>query len=626
MTAPARLDVFAPITKRERDPKTGHLYVYGKITGPDLDLDSQGMAPEWLKAAVPDWFTRGNIREQHDSKRAVGKALELEEKPDGWYIGAKIVDKAAIEKVEEEVLTGFSIGIKGPRLDMTKADYPRGLVTGGRICETSLVDVPCYPTATIQDHWEIPLAKADGAGELQPVEEPELVRVDGDLRKADASDTYGLPAELFDRLAAPVKEALAALAAGGAEVAAEVKADSADEVPVVVNVTVKTAESDLTKYSAEEKRQALKQGQAMENANGDPSYVIKTKADLRKAIKAVGRGGADHDAIRKHVIARARALGLEGMVPKNWNADGSLKDAGVAKGLLADLEQLGYTAALLAKADDGEDGGGGMEDEQPDIDGATAAIAAIAALIISEAQSLAEGNLNEACDISLLLQAVEALKWFKCREENEQDDADMGLADGEPDLAKAAAKNGGKLAPPFKKKDDTDAEDGDGEEDGDEDDGKKKPAAKKSDAAGDLLTKTEADAAIKAAVAQALAATQQTSPAPEPETVTKAQLTEMVKAAVAEATAAAQERTEALAADLAKANADLDTIKQMPVPGGPVLTRTTAQQAQATKSDADRMREQAQELLAKAEQFSANRDLAQGYRDRARALLAKAAA
>ena len=38
MTVPAQLDLYAPITKRERDPKTGHLYVYGKITGSDLDL------------------------------------------------------------------------------------------------------------------------------------------------------------------------------------------------------------------------------------------------------------------------------------------------------------------------------------------------------------------------------------------------------------------------------------------------------------------------------------------------------------------------------------------------------------------------------------------------------------
>lgn len=81
------------------------------------------------------------------------------------------------------------------------------------------------------------------------------------------------------------------------------------------------------KYTAQQKRDALASGQAMKNPDGDPAYIIKTKGDLRKAIKAVGRGGADHDAIRKHVMARAKALGLTFMIPDAWNADGSLKES-----------------------------------------------------------------------------------------------------------------------------------------------------------------------------------------------------------------------------------------------------------------------------------------------------------
>src|SRR6185503_19686401 len=98
MALPAVLELYAPITKREKDPTTGHLYVYGKLTGTDLDHDQQRMSADWLKTAVPDWFVRqGNIREGHDHRRAVGKAVELEEKADGYYIGAKIVDREAVE-------------------------------------------------------------------------------------------------------------------------------------------------------------------------------------------------------------------------------------------------------------------------------------------------------------------------------------------------------------------------------------------------------------------------------------------------------------------------------------------------------------------------------------------------
>jgi hypothetical protein len=38
----------AEIVKSERDAD-GHLIVYGKATGPDLDLDGQICDPKWLK-------------------------------------------------------------------------------------------------------------------------------------------------------------------------------------------------------------------------------------------------------------------------------------------------------------------------------------------------------------------------------------------------------------------------------------------------------------------------------------------------------------------------------------------------------------------------------------------------
>jgi hypothetical protein len=569
MTAPAQLEVFAPITKRERDPKTGHLYVYGKITGSDLDHDQQRMDPDWLKTAVPDWFKIGNLREQHDPKKAIGKAIELEQKDDGWYIGAKVVDQSAAEKVEEEVLTGFSIGVKNYQLDLSnKADAPNGTVISGRICETSLVDSPCLGSARITDHWRLPLAKADGAGDLQPVEDPELLSPD-ETEKSDAPETYGLPAELYDRLAAPVKDALAALAGAGAEVEAQVsKSDDTEPAPVVVNVTVKEAEADLGKaYNAAQRKRMAAAGRAMD----DGSYPIKTKADLRRAIRAVGRGGAEHDAIRKHIITRAKALGLEAMVPDNWNTDGSLKDANKAdeetiakaEALLRDVRAL---APALTKADDGDG-----PDESEDIAGAEQAIAVIAKLIIAEAESLAMGNLNEACDIDLLLSAVRSLTWFKQREEREQaGGSDMELAD------KPAPK---KTSAPAV----SDGDDGDGEEE-DEDD--------------DTASKSEAP------------------------TLTKADVTELVKSAVAEANKAAEERITALAADLAKAQ---QTIKTLPQPGGPVLTRTNLQEAEARKSDAALLRVQANEYLAKADACtSTDRYLAEGYREKARELLAKA--
>lgn len=70
---------------------------------------------------------------------------------------------------------------------------------------------------------------------------------------------------------------------------------------------------------------AASQGWAMP----DGSYPIRPanmhgRDDLEAAIRAVGRGGASHDAIRAHIIKRAKAIGLGDLIPDNWAADGSL--------------------------------------------------------------------------------------------------------------------------------------------------------------------------------------------------------------------------------------------------------------------------------------------------------------
>ena len=86
------------------------------------------------------------------------------------------------------------------------------------------------------------------------------------------------------------------------------------------------------KYNADQMKSMLAKGHAMKNASGEPSYPIADKADLAKAIKAVGRGKSSHDAIRRHIIKRARALGAMDMIPDNWKASGSNKETEVRLG------------------------------------------------------------------------------------------------------------------------------------------------------------------------------------------------------------------------------------------------------------------------------------------------------
>ena len=81
------------------------------------------------------------------------------------------------------------------------------------------------------------------------------------------------------------------------------------------------------KYNADQLKAMAAKGQAMKNASGDPSYPIADEEDLHNAIHAVGRGGGSHNAIRQHIISRAKALGMSSAIPDNWNPDGSMSDS-----------------------------------------------------------------------------------------------------------------------------------------------------------------------------------------------------------------------------------------------------------------------------------------------------------
>ena len=72
------------------------------------------------------------------------------------------------------------------------------------------------------------------------------------------------------------------------------------------------------------RQKAEAKGQAMAGGR----FPIRNRADLIKAIRAVGRakgGEAGRAAVRRFIIKRARELKLTSLLPDNWNSDGSLK-------------------------------------------------------------------------------------------------------------------------------------------------------------------------------------------------------------------------------------------------------------------------------------------------------------
>lgn len=82
----------------------------------------------------------------------------------------------------------------------------------------------------------------------------------------------------------------------------------------------------MAEPSAVERMTLAKRGYAMP----DGSYYIRAgsvgASDLQNAIESVGRGQGDsHNAIRVHIMKRAKSLGLSSQCPGNWQDDGSLE-------------------------------------------------------------------------------------------------------------------------------------------------------------------------------------------------------------------------------------------------------------------------------------------------------------
>jgi HK97 family phage prohead protease len=87
-----------------------------------------------------------------------------------------------------------------------------------------------------------------------------------------------------------------------------------------------TSTPDAADLNTAARKQLASQGIAMP----DGSYPIRNRADLEKAIHAVGRGSGSHDAIRAHIIRRAHALGASDMLPSDWTGSDNTSRSGRA--------------------------------------------------------------------------------------------------------------------------------------------------------------------------------------------------------------------------------------------------------------------------------------------------------
>ncbi|MFG7180676.1 hypothetical protein ACGYQ5_14205 [Burkholderia pseudomallei] len=397
------MKIFVPLTKVDIEKRL----VYGTLAAEEPDRSQEVLDYATSKPHFEAWSSDiskategksvGNLRAMH-GKVAAGKFTDLQFDDENKRIEAvaKVVDNAEWDKVLEGVYTGFSIGGK-----YGKTWNDNGLRRYEAIpAEGSLVDYPCIPSATFK------VMKADGSEEL---------------RKFTANTE---PVEAVNKLA-----------------------ELLDQGKLDPRELLKIAMDDLTKrdFSEDRRKEDADKGKAMP----DGSFPIENKSDLENAIKAYGRA-KDKEAAKKHIMARAKALGAEDMLPENWEKLVEATDVQKADGGKDDDSDDTGGKGNGDGDDDADDNGNGdgakngtkddgKKDNSKSGDDADKAAAANAA-----ADALAKaGRRNSTADQSHLQAAHDALVKAGAICSGSDDDAsriddDFAMAAGVDELCKAA--------------------------------------------------------------------------------------------------------------------------------------------------------------------------------------------
>ena len=320
---------FVAFTSKAKQPDGSYL-VSGRISDTSLDLDGERCDGEWLEKAAKTWFKdHGNIRDMHQAV-AIGKAKSMTGSAvDGFDITAKIVDPLAIKKLEEEIYTGFSIGIKGTRYDRSEkalSTAPGGVIIGGKIVETSLVDVPCNPGAKID---QMVVAKAAEIGDVATNGLPPCTEcggvgktlVDGTWTECDkcAGSGEGKNDILPGLNTGPDQHGEVG------KTVRDIHGFRDDEL----TDEQKAAEPDDYKKSFTDKERSdlADKDQAMP----DGSFPIRNVSDLKNAVAAFGRA-KNKVATKAWIIRRAKALDATAELPDSWGVG---KKAAFADALVA---------------------------------------------------------------------------------------------------------------------------------------------------------------------------------------------------------------------------------------------------------------------------------------------------
>ncbi len=191
MTTGADTYMYVPITRIDKEKWE----VEGQATSDVTDSYRTFFDFDSSKRAFQVW--RGNIREMHDSKKAVGRAIKIEEDDDNHVISMRArISKGARdtwEKVLDGTLSGFSIGIPKDKYKVKMVERNGQSIPmyyDYELAEVSLVDNPGNPGCNIS------IVRADGVTTevLDATEEEQ--NVNSDVNRAGARVSHATQDDL----------------------------------------------------------------------------------------------------------------------------------------------------------------------------------------------------------------------------------------------------------------------------------------------------------------------------------------------------------------------------------------------------------------------------------------------
>jgi hypothetical protein len=312
----------------------GSVTVYGKATGPELDLDDQIIDADFARKGMKAWFdSAANVRQMHSPLLLpAGKALTLEEEPDGQYITAKISEPGAAKLVNDGVYQAFSVGIAAPVIQRDRAAR-KGRIVGGEVVEVSLVDRPSNPTTKILDvrkflmvkmapdgpEWldRAVITKADGSTEDDKAELP--ISDSGTHGAFDGTHTHDHQDGAGDSHSHEHTHDGDGNH-GHSHTAAQAPddgVDDADKAAMARTLGLPVPATVKRDFTEADRKELAASG----HAKSDGSYPIVTSSDVTAAVNDFNRSnGTPSD--KAHIISRAEAIGAADNLPDDWKDDG----------------------------------------------------------------------------------------------------------------------------------------------------------------------------------------------------------------------------------------------------------------------------------------------------------------